>query len=259
MNTIKVTIKDKVAIISLDRGKANAINAEMVAELYQLIRNVENDDTIRGVILGGNEGFFSAGLDLIELYDYDEEQIGEFWNNFLNLVKQLASFKKPMVAAISGHSPAGGCVLAICCDYRVMAEGKYIIGLNEVPVGIIVPESIFQLYAFWLGNARAYQFLLEGKLMGTEEALKVGLIDEVVNMASLLTAAERKIQKYIQLDSATWQQSKHNLRRELLTKISIDQSETLDIMLKQWWSPSTRSILKTIINNLKPSPSPPAP
>ena len=82
MNTIKVTVKEKVAIISLDRGKANAISAEMVAELHQMFQNIEKDDTIRGVILGGKEGFFSAGLDLIELYDYDEEKIREFWNNF---------------------------------------------------------------------------------------------------------------------------------------------------------------------------------
>lgn len=251
MNTIKVTIKEKVAIITLDRGKANAINEEMVDELQQMILNIEKDDNILGVILGGKEGFFSAGLDLIELYDYDEFKIKEFWNKFLNLIVSLASFRKPVVAAISGHCPAGGCVLAICCDYRIMAEGKYIIGLNEVPVGIIVPESIFQLYSFWLGNARAYRFLLEGKLMGTEEALKVNLIDEIEKMPSLLTAAERQIKKYLQLNSDTWQQSKSNLRRDLLSKINIDQSESLNIMLKQWWSPSTRSILKTIINNLK--------
>ncbi len=251
MNTLRVTIKDKIAILGLDRGKSNAINAEMVAELHQMIRNIENDDSIGGVILTGKEGFFSAGLDLIELYDYDEVKIKEFWKNFLNMVTAFASFKKPMVAAISGHSPAGGCVLAICCDYRIMAEGKFIIGLNEVPVGIIVPDSVFNLYAFWLGNARAYQYLLEGKLMKTEEALQAGLIDEIVNPDSILSAAERRIQKYIQLDWTTWQQSKMNLRKELLNKVSVDQSETLEIMLKQWWSPSTRSILHTIIQNLQ--------
>ena len=156
-----------------------------------------------------------------------------------------------MITAISGHSPAGGCVLALCSDYRVMAEGKYIIGLNEVPVGIIVPQTIFHLYAFWLGNAQAYRFMLEGKLMGTEEALAAGLIDELVKPESILYAAERRIQKYIQLDSVTWQQSKVNMRAELLFKVSVDQTEMLEIMLKQWWSPSTRSILKTIIQNLQ--------
>ncbi len=251
MNTIKVNIKDRIAVLQLDRGRSNAINAEMVSEIGQMVRSIEKDDSIAGLILTGKEGFFSAGLDLIELYNYDETAIRQFWIDFLDLVKTLVAFPKPMVAAISGHSPAGGCVLAICCDYRVMSEGKYIIGLNEVPVGIIVPQSIFHLYSFWLGNAAAYRYMLEGKLMNTGEALSSGLIDELVKSDSILHAAERRIQKYVQMDSTTWRQSKTNLRAELLDKVSSDQSDMLETMLKQWWSPSTRSILKTIIQNLQ--------
>lgn len=251
MNTIKVTIKDKTAIIGLNRGRSNAINSEMVAELSEMVKNIENDDNIGGLIITGNEGFFSAGLDLIELYDYDEVNIRKFWIDFLDLVSILASFRKPVISAISGHSPAGGCVLAICSDYRIMADGKFIIGLNEVPVGIIVPESIFHLYSFWLGQAKAYRFMLEGKLMNPQEAFENQLIDEVVNEGSLVSAAERQMQKYLQFDKTTWQQSKLNLRKELLSKVNTDHSASLDKMLKQWWSPSTRSILQTIIQNLQ--------
>lgn len=251
MNTIKVTIKDKTAIIGLNRGRSNAINSEMVAELSEMVKNIENDDNIGGLIITGNEGFFSAGLDLIELYEYDEVDIRKFWIDFLGLVSTLASFRKPFISAISGHSPAGGCVLAICSDYRIMVDGKYIIGLNEVPVGIIVPGSIFHLYSFWLGQAKAYRFMLEGKLMNPQEAFGNQLIDELVEEGGLVAAAERQMQKYLQFDKTTWQQSKLNLRKELLSKVNTDQSESLDTMLKQWWSPSTRSILQTIIKNLQ--------
>ena len=251
MNTIKVSIKDKIAVLQLDRGRSNAINSEMVSEIHQMVLNIEKDDNIAGLIITGKDGFFSAGLDLIELYGYDEQQIRQFWKDFLDLVTAMVSFRKPMISAISGHSPAGGCVLALCSDYRVMVDGKYVIGLNEVPVGIIVPQSIFHLYSFWLGNANAYRYLLEGKLMRADEALASGLIDELVTPESILHAAERKIQKYIQMESTTWQQSKVNLRADLVAKVSADQSDMLEIMLKQWWSPSTRSILKTIIQNLQ--------
>lgn len=254
MNTIKINIKDKIAVLSMNRGKSNAINAEMVTELHQMVRNIENDDSIAGLILTGKDGFFSAGLDLIELYNYDEETIKKFWIDFLDLITTLVSFKKPMIAAISGHSPAGGCVLALCCDYRIMAEGKFIIGLNEVPIGIIIPESIFHLYSFWLGQANAYRFLLEGKLMHTQQALSTGLIDEVVNPESILHAAERKMLTYIQLERNAWQQSKKNMRAELLKKVSADPTEMISPMLAQWWSASTRSILKTIIQNLQQKP-----
>lgn len=251
MNTIEVTIKDRLAIITLNRPKSNSLNREMVSELTDMLTNIDNDPNIGGALITGKENFFSAGLDLIELYGYNEEEAKSFWHLFLNFVARITSFKKPLISAINGHSPAGGCVIALACDARVMAEGKFIIGLNEVPVGIIVPKSIFELYAFWLGKANATKSLLEGKLFNPEEALAVGLIDEVVKPESILTAAERKARKYMAFEANTWQQSKLNIRKDLIAITSADQSADLEIMLKQWWSPSTRAILKTIIDSLQ--------
>ena len=251
MNTISTSVKDRLAIITLNRGKSNAINREMVSELNAMLYNIENDDNIGGVIITGRENFFSAGLDLIELYHYNEEEIKSFWNLFLEFSAKITSFKKPLVAAINGHSPAGGCVIALACDARVMAEGKYIIGLNEVPVGIIVPHSIFSLYSFWLGQANAYRNLLEGKLFSPEEALAVGLVDDVVKPESIMTAAERKVRKYMAFEANTWQQSKLNLRKDVIAVTSANQSEDLEVMLKQWWSMGTRAILKSLVEGLK--------
>lgn len=251
MNTINVTIKDRLALITLNRGKSNALNREMITELTDMLHNIANDDNIGGVIIAGRDNFFSAGLDLIELYGYNEEEAESFWHLFLAFIAKITAFKKPMVAAINGHSPAGGCVIALACDARVMAEGKFIIGLNEVPVGIIVPESIFSLYSFWLGKGHANRSLLEGKLFSPEEALAIGLVDELVNQDSIMTASERKIRKYMALEPNTWQQSKLNIRKELIAATSADQSEALKIMLAQWWSPATRNILKMIIDNLQ--------
>lgn len=251
MKTIEVTIKDHLAIITLNRGKSNSLNREMVTELTDMLTNIENDANIGGVMIAGRENFFSAGLDLIELYGYNEEEAKSFWHLFLNFVAKITAFKKPIVAAINGHSPAGGCVIALACDARAMAEGKYIIGLNEVPVGIIVPNAIFQLYSFWLGKANATRSLLEGKLFNPQEALEIGLVDEVVSPESILTAAERSVRKYMAFERTTWSQSKVNIRRELIQSTSADQSADLEIMLKQWWAPTTRAILKTIIDSLQ--------
>lgn len=251
MNTIKVSIKDQLAIITLNRPKSNSMNREMISELDNMLQNIGTDDNISGVLITGQENFFSAGLDLIELYSYDEEEARSFWKQFLDFTRHITAFKKPMVAAINGHSPAGGCVLAMACDARVMAEGKYIIGLNEIPVGIIVPNSIFELYAFWLGTAQASRSLMEGRLFSPDEALTIGLIDELVKPESILTSAERRVRKYMAMERNTWQHSKLNIRQGLIKTMEADQSQTLDTMLQQWWSPSTRNILKTIIDNLQ--------
>ncbi|WP_316842747.1 enoyl-CoA hydratase/isomerase family protein [Pedobacter gandavensis] len=251
MNTIKVTIKDHLALITLDRGRSNALNREMISELNDMMNSISSDPNIAGVIITGKEGFFSAGLDLIELYGYSEEEAESFWHLFLDFTANITAFRKPLVAAINGHSPAGGCVIALACDYRIMAEGKAIIGLNEVPVGIIVPGSIFSLYSFWIGTAHATRSLLEGKLFSPEEALKIGLVDELINPESILTAAERKIRKYMAMERNTWEQSKLNIRKDLIAATRANQTEALAVMLKQWWAPTTRNILKTIIDNLQ--------
>jgi len=250
MKNLKVTVNERMALIGLYRGKSNALNTEMLNELNTLLKNIENDNSISGIILHGKERFFSSGLDLIELYDYNEVQIRDFWILFLEFVNTFVSFKKPSVAAINGHSPAGGCVLALCCDYRIMNEGDFIIGLNEVPVGIIVPESIFHLYSFWIGQAKAYRFLLEGKLLNPQQALDVGLIDELVSPEKLRSRAEKQLLSYFQYDANTWQQSKISMRKSLISQMSHVSDDTLSAILKQWWAPSTRSILKTIIFNL---------
>ena len=251
MSTFQLILRDRLALITLDRGRSNPINHQMVRELSDCIKAFESDDNVGGVILTGKEGFFSSGIDLIEAYDYNEEQSREFWIDFLALQHDLVSFKKPLIAAISGHSPAGGCVLAICCDYRVMVDGDFIIGLNEIPVGIIVPESIFDLYAFWIGKHKAYQYLMEGKLLKVNDAHDIGLIDKVSSRENLMHVAEKKIRTYMQLNPVTWSQSKLNLRNELISKLSADQTPNLNMMLKQWWAPETRKGLQVIIQNLK--------
>ncbi|BAU55743.1 enoyl-CoA hydratase/isomerase family protein [Mucilaginibacter gotjawali] len=257
METIQIAVNDKIAVVTLDRGRSNPINHQMVKELTNCIKDLENDDRVGGVILTGKEGFFSSGADLMEVYGYDEQQARAFWTDFFALQSTLIAFKKPIVAALSGHSPAGGCVLAVCCDYRLMAEGEYIIGLNEIPVGIIVPEGIFKVYAFWIGKQKAYQFLLEGKLVKVNEALQIGLIDEVCQAEDLLAQAEKKVKTYMQFNPVTWSQSKLNLRQELISDSNTDQSATLNQMLKQWWAPETRATLEVIIQNLKARSSAP--
>jgi 3,2-trans-enoyl-CoA isomerase len=186
----------------------------------------------------------------MEVYNYNEEQSKDFWTSFMLMQTVLINFKKPFVTAITGHSPAGGCIIALCSDYRVMAAGQYIIGLNEIPVGIIVPDTVFHLYAFWLGSRKAYQYLLGGKLLTVEEALKDGLIDEVCAAEDILASAEKKVRAYMKLNPATWSQSKINFRKELSEKLQVDQSAALNRMLQQWWAPETRLTLQKIIDKL---------
>lgn len=242
-------------VLQLNRGRANPMNAALVSELRRAIQEACHSDDCRGLVLAGQEKFFSVGLDVIELYGYDEEKIRAFWTDFLQLLEDLLAFPKPLVAAITGHSPAGGCVLAIGCDYRVMAEGKFTIGLNEIPVGIMLPASIFEVYRFWIGDRKAYQYLMEGKLLTPPEAQAAGLVDETAPLDEVVQRAEVQVQKYLKFEPNTWQKSKTNLRAGLLARLqggdAAEREAQIRKALDHWWSPAARTVLGKLVEQLK--------
>lgn len=254
MSTLITEYRYPEVIIRLNRPKANAINMQMVMELNEELSKIKTNRDAKGVILTGQGAFFSAGLDVVELYSYSEDEILQFWRAFDKLVRNLVAFPKQLIAAVNGHSPAGGCVLALCADYRVMANGAYRIGLNEVPVGVVVPESIFNLYSFWVGSAVAYRNLMEGKLFTADEALAIGLVDEAVDQALVEEHALNKLKQYFSFNRSVWKQSKLNLRKNLVNKLSVDFNSTYEPTIKEWWSPETRNQLAAMIEKLKNKP-----
>jgi Delta3-Delta2-enoyl-CoA isomerase len=240
---------DNYVVVELNRGTANSLNLELLEELLQTFEMLENDESIKGVVLTGKERFFSAGLDVIELYSYDELQMTDLFITLARVVKTLFLFEKPLVASITGHAPAGGCILAISCDYRVMADGEYRIGLNEIPVGIVMPEFIYQVLAYWMGKGKAFQHIAEGRLISANKALGVGLVDRVVPAEDVLRIAIEQLKTYMALDSNTWVQSKKNMRFEYLPDLDVDEDKITD-MLQQWFKPETRELMSNLVAKL---------
>ena len=251
METLQVENRDNYSIIQLDRGKANAMNLQMIEELIAEINRMKNDNSVHGTIITGKTNFFSAGLDLPEIMTYDKDRTRYFWKRFMDMMAVLVAYPKPLISSVTGHSPAGGCIIAICCDYRIMAGGDYKIGLNEVPVGIVVPKQIFELYAFWLGKHRAYQFLMEGRLMTPQQASDTGLIDIIMPMEQVLDAAERKMRQYLSFDKATWSKSKLSLRKDLIEYTSKYDDSILDQVIEHWYLPETQALLNGFLAMLK--------
>ena len=170
----------------------------------------------------------------------------------MGMMIDLATYEKPLIAAISGHSPAGGTVIAVTCDYRFMVHGeKYRVGLNEVAVGIKITDSIFQLYQFWLGRRQAYQALLEGHLFSPDEALEIGLVDHLVDMEEeLLPEAELKLQQILKTSDDILVDTKKIMRRQLLNEINIDMSDTIEARVDYWMSDESQANLKAFVTKL---------
>ena len=253
MNTLSVIKKNGYDILQLNRGRSNPISHEMVKEIRAYLKEKIQDESTRGVILHGNtDGYFSVGLDLKELYYFDEKQIANFWEDWDAMVHELATFPKPMIAAINGYSPAGGCVLAITCDYRIMAAGeKFLIGLNELAVGIVMPENLYQLAAFWMGRRRAYYNLFRGNLLSVEQAHQEGLIDEVVEMEEVLPRAEKEMQRLLRSPDNLLINSKANMRKELWDRLDGIEEVDVKLKLKAWFDPKSRAVMQMVVQQLE--------
>lgn len=252
MTTLQLTPKGDYTIVQLNRGKANAINQTMVDELRQFFREAQVNEDIQGVIITGQPHFFSGGVDLPEVFHYNSNDIRNFWGSFILLATEMVAFTKPLVAAITGHSPAGGCVMACACDYRVMAQGDhYQIGLNEMAVGIAPRKSILELYAFWIGYRHAYHNLLEGVVMTGEQAHHIGLVDELAAPNRTLEMAEQKMKRYLKLPQQAFRKTKKSLRQSIVAAMSDHFEEDLNLLHQQLMSDESRQIMGRIVEQLQ--------
>ncbi len=252
MQTIEINKKEDYVIVKLKRGKVNAINQQMVDELRTTFRQLATDSDVKGVILTGQPHIFSAGLDVIELYGYDKTQIETFFNAFGALHIELVKFEKPLIAAVTGHSPAGGCVLVITCDYKIMAEDDSLgIGLNEVAVNVQISQNLVDAYAFWLGAGLAHQYILDGKLLTPTEALQGGLLNEISPVQEVLPRAEKKMQRYLRANKKIFSNTKRKLRKRWLEGLTEDASEDLQESMEVWWDPEVRMRMKAFVDQLK--------
>lgn len=164
--------------LNLARPPANALNEALLLALAEALRNAP-EQGFGAIVLSGQAGMFSAGMDVVDLLARDRAGVMGSWQAFFSVCQLLATSPLPVAAAITGHSPAGGAVLAIHCDYRVMAEGKFKIGLNEVAVGLFVPALIQRVLSRLVGAHRAERLLVAGAMVGPGVAQQYGLIDEL--------------------------------------------------------------------------------
>ncbi len=247
---ITTSQENQIKIIQLNRKKANALNYDLIKSISEHLNKIKSDESVKGIILTGHEGMFSAGLDIVELYDKDREYMKNFWFLFSNLLLQIYSFPKLIFTAISGHSPAGGTVISIMTDYRIMAKGKYVIGLNEVAVGLTMPISIGKVFQSLLGDRIAEKMTLLGQLVDPLKAYQIGLIDEVVSSHDLLTRTKEEMNSWLKLPYNKQINSKLSLRSDIINIMKENIKSNSDNFIDSWFSSECRDTLSKIINKI---------
>ncbi|WP_428265584.1 enoyl-CoA hydratase/isomerase family protein [Haliangium sp.] len=233
--------------LRLAHPPVNALCPELIAALYEQVTTAAGEGGPEALVLSGRPGMFSAGLDVPVLIKLDRAAIAEVWRQFFGLMQALARSPIPVVAAISGHSPAGGAVLALFCDYRIMAEGKFKIGLNEVQVGLPLPTPIYKALVYAVGRRQAERLGVAGLMMSPEEALQVGLVDELCDPEQTAARALEWAEGMLRLPPQARTRTRELARRELAATFDGFSDEVRMSFVESWFGDETQSTLRAVV------------
>ena len=247
---LTITDHGKVREIQIDRPPVNALNPALVAELTSALKTAAGE--AQAVVLSGREGMFSAGLDVPHLLTLGESEMSNFWGAFSGLLETVARMPIPTVAAITGHSPAGGAVISLFCDTRIMADGRYKIGLNETQVGLMLPPFIHKALVRLVGAHPAERLIVSGALLGPQQARAVGLVDEVVEGSpETVQAAIDWCKAHLALPPRAMAINRRTMRESLTSLFDEDGSADHEAFIAVWFSEETRSTLTALVESLR--------
>lgn len=188
--TIKYEIKENIAYITVNRPKAmNALNSQVLDELYEAFNEAEADDAVRVIILTGEGKAFVAGADIAEMSKMTPVEAREFGKKGHKLMNYIHNVEKPVVAAINGFALGGGCELSMACDIRIASEAAKF-GQPEVGLGLIPGFAGNLRLPRLVGKGMAKYMILTGDMIGADDAFRIGLVQKVVSPEELMDEAK---------------------------------------------------------------------
>lgn len=189
MECIRVEREGSVQVVHLARGKANALTAPMVDEIVAAVEQAAEEPAIRALVLASDSPrVFCGGFDVGDVFAYDRERMTAFFGRFMTLFERIRTLPKPAVAALSGHAFAGGAILALACDVRIMADNATI-AVNEVDLGVVLPVRMIRAMAATGHPDLMRSMLLGGEVVSSTRALAGGVANETVPAVDVLAVA----------------------------------------------------------------------
>jgi Delta3-Delta2-enoyl-CoA isomerase len=247
---LELTRHDDVVELRMARPPVNALDPGLTRALRSAIESAPADGA-RGIVLSGRSGMFSAGLDVPALLQLDRDGIAVFWRDFFGLCAAIAGSPIPIVAAITGHSPAGGAVLSIFCDYRIMARGPYRIGLNEVQVGLVVPGMIQAGLRRLVGAYRAERLMVAGAMVDAEQALAIGFVDELVDVDHVSARAVVWLSELLALPPRAMAGTRRLARADLTRELAASENLRVEEFVDGWFGEESQTVLRALVAKLR--------
>lgn len=248
MKFIRMEYCDNTAILKLKRGVTNALNLQLINQLGESLREVTDDSDVLGlVVASSNDKFFSIGFDIPELLQLARKDFTVFYQAFNRVCIDLFTLPKPTVAAITGHAIAGGCILALCCDHRFIAEGRKLMGLNEIKLGVPVPYPGDCILRHTVGVRNAREVSGTGDFYRPEESLRLGMVDKVLSIEQVLPKSIEKAGSLGTLPHEAFGAIKRNRVEMVEALIVANLAEKEQFFIDCWYSDEARKRLKEAI------------
>jgi enoyl-CoA hydratase len=227
-----------VTTLRMVRGKGNALSLELVQGLLDGLDRLERGPARAGILTGQGKAF-SAGVDLLALVEGGPDYVRRFLPVFARLLERLVEFPKPLVAAVNGHAIAGGAMLVLTCDQRLVARGTARLGLTEVRVGVVFSARAMEIARFATPPQHLSSLILTGRTWSPDEAVARGLADELVEPERLLDRAREVAEELAAIPSKTFAATKLAVRRPMLQAAREQGARTDAAVLEHWSSPET--------------------
>jgi enoyl-CoA hydratase len=211
--------RDGIRILRLAHGKVSAMDIELGDAFTREMADAAAAP-IKAVIVTGSGSSFSAGVDLFRVISGGPDYGRRFLPVLDDLLRSALTFSKPMVAAVNGHAIAGGCILAACCDHRIMVEGNGRIGIPELAVGVPFPALPLQIMAARLSDSALRDLVMTGRTVPTDEAKTLGLIDEKCPSGLLIDRALEVAQRLASIPPGAFALTKEAFYSPILRRTS---------------------------------------
>jgi enoyl-CoA hydratase/carnithine racemase len=242
MTAVTIESQGRVALLRLTNGVTNAIGPALVADIATALSLIATD--FRGCVLAGGTKFFSIGLDLPALVQLNRQEMSRFWDAFDQAVLDLYRLPLPTAAAIAGHATAGGTILALSADYRLIAAGRKMMGLNEINIGVPVPFLAALMLRQIVGDRTARELQYKGDLIHPETAMSVGLVDDIGPGEKIEALALEAIETLADKPQKAFGLIKQNRTEAVCRQFEGRRSEKKEEMLACWFKPAVQELLK---------------
>ncbi len=222
---VTYTVNDGIATIAMDDGKANVLSTAMIEELNGAFDKAEADNAV--VILTGREGMFSGGFDLKEMKAGPQDAL-ELTSKGSKLARRMMAFPRPVIMVATGHTIAMGAFLALACDYRIIAEGDFKVGLNETMIGMTMHNFGIELGRYRLAKNYFNRCVINAEIFNPRDAVRAGFFDRTVPAEQLAMAGPMAGAMFKQLNETAFKNTKRRSRKEAFAILDQAIADDLD-------------------------------